>query len=246
MTLFGIALGLLELGLIAVFLIAMVISVSVDRRGVPHPKWIVTLLGIGGVLFLTRNSWTLSSLGDFVLSATFWVPLLKYLGAGLAYSFVEFARETRLSAKRLKDDWESFLRMTPPARGNRDYGYRGDDSEKTLREVLNSLTTGVGETDDETAAMRSAAVSVKGEFTTRYTSKDMLIKPRVIDGEIQPAVDKEILATNVGAWSMFWPFYLMSLIVGDLLAEVFNAVAAVIVSMSGRFVKAVFKDTFKL
>ena len=169
MTLFGIAIGLLELGLIAVFLIAMVISVSVDRRGVPHPKWIVTLLGIGGVLFLTRDSWTLSSLGDFVLSATFWVPLLKYLGAGLAYSFVEFARETRL---------------------------------------------------------RRAAVSVKGEFTTRHA--------------------KEILATNVGAWSMFWPFYLMSLIVGDLLAEVFNAVAAVIVSMSGRFVKAVFKDTFKL
>lgn len=241
MTLFGIAIGLLELGLIAVFLIAMVISVSVDRCGVPHPKWIVTLLGIGGVLFLTRDSWTLSSLGDFVLSATFWVPLLKYLGAGLAYSFVEFARETRLSAKRLKDDWESFLNTTAPARGRQD-----DDHKKMLRDVLNNLTTGVGSTDEDTAAMRSAAVSVKGEFTTRYAMKDMLIKPRVIDGEIQPAVDKEILATNVGAWSMFWPFYLMSLIVGDLLAEVFNAVAAVIVSMSGRFVKAVFKDTFKL
>lgn len=241
MTLFGIALGLLELGLIAVFLIAMVISVSVDRRGVPHPKWIVTLLGIGGVLFLTRDSWTLSSLGDFILSATFWVPLLKYLGAGLAYSFVEFARETRLSAKRLKDDWESFLNTTAPARGRQD-----DDHKKMLRDVLNNLTTGVGSTDEDTAAMRSAAVSVKGEFTTRYAMKDMLIKPRVIDGEIQPVVDKEILATNVGAWSMFWPFYLMSLVVGDLLAEVFNAVAAVIVSMSGRFVKAVFKDTFKL
>lgn len=130
MTLFGIAIGLLELGLIAVFLIAMVISVSVDRRGVPHPKWIVTLLGIGGVLFLTRDSWTLSSLGDFVLSATFWVPLLKYLGAGLAYSFVEFARETRLSAKRLKDDWESFLNTTAPTRGRQD-----DDHKKMLRDV---------------------------------------------------------------------------------------------------------------
>ena len=133
------------------------------------------------------------------------------------------------------------MNTTAPTRGRQD-----DDHKKMLRDVLNNLTTGVGSTDEDTAAMRSAAVSVKGEFTTRYTSKDMLIKPRVIDGEIQPAVDKEILATNVGAWSMFWPFYLMSLIVGDLLAEVFNAVAAVIVSMSGRFVKAVFKDTFKL
>jgi len=62
---------------------------------------------------------------------------------------------------------------------------------------------------------------------------------------IEPRVNRKQLAENVGCWTIFWPFYLVSLVLGDLLREFFRAVADFIASISGRLVRVTFKDVFK-
>lgn len=62
---------------------------------------------------------------------------------------------------------------------------------------------------------------------------------------IEPKINRQQLAESIGVWTMFWPFYAISLIVGDLLTEVFRVLADMLVGLSGRFVRAAFKDVFK-
>jgi len=66
------------------------------------------------------------------------------------------------------------------------------------------------------------------------------------DGKgIEPKVNRQQLAENVGVWILFWPFYAISLIIGDLVTEIFRFIADLLVQMSGRFVRNAFKDVFK-
>jgi len=65
------------------------------------------------------------------------------------------------------------------------------------------------------------------------------------EGGIEPKVNRQQLAESVGVWIMFWPFYAISLIIGDLVTEIFRFIADMLVQMSGRFVRNAFKDVFK-
>lgn len=64
-------------------------------------------------------------------------------------------------------------------------------------------------------------------------------------GGIEPKINRSELAQGIGCWTFFWPFYAISLVIGDLLDEVWRVMADVLVSISGRFVRLTFKDVFK-
>jgi hypothetical protein len=84
------------------------------------------------------------------------------------------------------------------------------------------------------------------ERYTRFNPRRIIGVEATQDGTgVQPKIDRQQLAESIGCWTIFWPFYAISLIIGDLLDEVFRVIADVIAKVSGRFVRMVFKDVFK-
>jgi hypothetical protein len=243
MTVLGFVLGLYELVFLSVFFVVMVIAIAADNAGTPEPKWWTLVIGLGLFAGLTWSDWTVSGIMGVVTGAAFWVLIAKYLGVGLAYSMLEFARAVRLSAKNLKASWERFLDQSDPSQG---YGKNHNDTK--MRDLL--LKTVVVPGDDELiiAAKSEETNRIKRLFTSNHVRHDALITPVLDrdDGEIKPRVSRHVLASYISAWTFFWPFYLLAMIFGDLLFEVFSVISNAVVAMSNRTVAMVFKDTFKV
>jgi len=83
------------------------------------------------------------------------------------------------------------------------------------------------------------------DFVSSFTRADELIKLDIEDNKPIPRVDREELAAYIGAWTMFWPAYFISLIFGDLLTEIWRSISSFLVRISTRFVRMAFKDVFK-
>lgn len=85
------------------------------------------------------------------------------------------------------------------------------------------------------------------DFVNKYSFKNRIIELAKSDetGLPEPRVNKAELAEHIGAWTFFWPAYLLSLIIGDLLTELFDSLSELLVKISGRFVKWSFSDVFK-
>jgi hypothetical protein len=59
-------------------------------------------------------------------------------------------------------------------------------------------------------------------------------------------VNRRVLVDNVSAWTLLWPAYAVSLIIGDLFNQVIEFVVDVSTKLSGAAVRFVFQNTFKL
>jgi hypothetical protein len=117
-----------------------------------------------------------------------------------------------------------------------------DDPEQSARnqEILDNAAR-----DSETLANGKLAVKW---FTSQHNEKQKMIYLKQSEDEldVSPVIGKVQLAENLAVWTLFWPFYLISLILGDLLTEIFTIIADFVVHLSGRFVKLSFKDVFNL
>ena len=86
------------------------------------------------------------------------------------------------------------------------------------------------------------------EFVSRYGGQQNSIfnvELASFGDDIQPKINRGELAEHIGVWILFWPFYALSRIIGNLLAEIWYAAADFFVAISGRLVKTMFKDVFK-
>ena len=72
-----------------------------------------------------------------------------------------------------------------------------------------------------------------------------VIALQVEDGNLVPSVQRSELAQAIGCWTLFWPGYAVSLVLGDLLTEIFRKVADVLAALSTGFVKRTFARAFK-
>lgn len=223
------ALSILEIVFFGGFFILLVIGASFDRKGQESFKWWVFLIAVTMLFVWEWSSWSFTSLWDSVRTFDFWKPFFVYLGIGLLYCFVEFTLEVRRIAKEYAAQWESFLGRS----------IRIERRESmTLREALATI-------DDESAT--ASANNAISHFICecrigRYSFVGIEANSA---GRPEPKINKAKLSESVGAWTFFWPFYLVSLIIGDLLSEVWNMISSFIVQISGRFVKMAFKDVFK-
>lgn len=200
MTIAGFAFGLLELIFFAFFAIAMVVSMSLDRRGRNEPKWFVLIIGLIIAAIWYWKDWTFAGLWSMLFDPVFWAPVGVYLVVGLVYSIVEFMMEVRRSASFFKREWYASKESTSP----RDFVGRYCYSNKLVN--------------------------------VEYDSENDVPTPKI---------DKGVLAQSYSAWTIFWPFYLVSLILGDFLTRVFELISDFIVHISTGFVRVVFKDVFK-
>lgn len=239
MELFGIAFGIFECAFAVIFLLAMAAATFMDRADrydEPSPKWIVSIIGVCGVLYLTRNLWTLDALPQFFISKDFWIPLLKYLGLGLIYAIVEFAFAIRTSKRNLGEAWEKHLNSTV------DFKSRGalDGFEGSVRSLYEAENLGHNE------SIKFWANRSREDFVEKVCRKIFAVRIKINSDKIEPSIDKGYVYDNVFVWVLMWPFYAMSLIFGEFLMDALNAFSRALVKFGDQVVKVTFKDMFKL
>jgi hypothetical protein len=266
---FGLA--LLELIFIAVFFILLVVGASLDRRGNEAPKWYILGIGLAIVAFwfwphftffgpaevaavmngtkVVSEAQTRVVLWDVISNWSFWTPLWMFLGVGVVYSIVEFVLEVRRSARQYSKQWADWLSSRADVK---QLDAKGDQRSEetangrkqwvtktlTMREVLADLE------DKSNAAYATEAVeSFVGRNPTRYGFVELTLNEARTAPE--PRINKFQLSRAVGAWTFMWPVYAVSLVLGDLLTEIFNWIADILVNLSSRFVRMSFSDVFK-
>lgn len=263
-------LALLEIVFITIFVILLVIGASLDRRGNESPKWYI--LGIGFVLvaFWFWNDFTFFGpaevaavmegdkvvseaqtrvvLWDVMTSWSFWTPVWIFLGAGLAYSVLEFVLEVRRTARRYTKAWADYLdKRVDVKQLDEDGKPRSEEGRNGSRWITKALTIReiMSNRDDKSndAIAGDLLESFINNDRSRYGFVDLVLNESRTAPE--PKIDKLELASAVGAWTFLWPIYAISLVLGDLLTEIFNWIADALVAMSGRFVRMSFSDVFK-
>lgn len=237
MTILGFTLGFLELIFISVFFLLMIIGASLDRRGgQEEAKWVIFVIGLVAVAAWFWKDWTFVGLYEYVTSAAFWTPVGYYLAAGLVYSVVEFVLDVRRSARSYREQWAEFLTRKNHVR-------TADGAAQAAhanRDIIAMAAT------NEYA--RSVAVSEVNNYIHHTNQRNRIVGLDREPDALQPSpvINKMELSQHLGAWTIFWPFYALSLIFGDLLTEVFNAISTFLVTISGRFVRMSFSDVFKI
>jgi hypothetical protein len=166
---------------------------------------------------LTYVVWQWSNLSwHAFLARELWTSVGTYLLIGLAYSLLEFALEVRTAARYWNARWEDF-------KSNRSKGiYHGRTLEQSV--VKDFIDGATGYSDSK----RIIGISANKE-----------------GDQIEPKINRVELGESIGCWAVFWPFYAISLIIGDLFTEVFRIVADFLVTISGRAVRMAFRNVFK-
>lgn len=244
MEFFGFIFGLFELAFIAVFTIALVIGCTFDRSyDKASVKWYTVLIA---AVILAIWHWGDLSFGGIWATATsfeFWKPALVYLGIGFLYCLPEFYLGVRKIAKEQEASWSDFITgKARDAKGN----FTGQLRAELFAEAKVQGLKVSGEHEHDSVGV-VAIKNLDDYLTSRARNSYSLVNFKLTDDfSISPVVNRAYLASCVGAWTIFWPFYLVSLVIGDLLSEIFSRFADLIASLSGRWVKLIFRDTFKI
>lgn len=238
------ALGLLPLAAFGFFVLAMIISVTFDRRETTAPKWWVFSIGFVALLVYgwLRLDWKFSDVFSFAKSGPILIAIGQYFLAGLVYSLVEFALEVRRSARRYREEWVS---ATSGSTKHSSKDTSGDNNMTIAEKIADVAVNGaVSRNFNDVHRFAHDFVVQRRSFN----GQGSIIKLDIGDDKVTPVpfVDKGNLAASVGAWTFFWPFYAISLIVGDLFTEIFRIASNIIVKLSGRFVRMSFANVFKV
>ena len=231
--LFGIALTATHLLGLFVLFVLFCVSTSYDRRGSSTFKWLLLLGTAITVGVVISPNWNFQTAKDFVLSSALWIPVITYAVLGLMYSGVEFLLTVRKGVREIAVRWASYLKQ----RGN---GYTGGATTPINGDVIAKAKEADATDEDirEAAGLcTSFAANARYNFIGFESPKGKL--------DIEPKIDRLDLSQYIGAWVVFWPFYLVSLILGDLLSELFQSIADFIAERCGRFVRNAFSGVFK-
>ena len=235
--------SILELLAFGAFGIAFVIGAALDRRGTAEPfKWTVAAVLILASAIWWWSSWTFAGIWATIRTVEFWTPVGYFLGVGLAYSVIEFILTVRSFRDTLKEAWQDFRNGSITIR-DRDIP-AAPPTFLTIAEALAQLSNEViyRTVRDEMRQWVS---------TTRYSTG--FLNLRVIEGtkdsislSIEPSINRGKLADFIGAWTIFWPAYVLERIIGDLLVRLWEHLADLFTHLGARFVKFTFRDVFKI
>lgn len=223
--------------IIGIFVISMVIGCTYDRHYREGVKWWVFFLGVIALLCLNWQYFrNYQGVWADITTANVWKWIGIYLGVGLVYSIVEFMLDVRRSARFWSASWTSYVSAT---------------KEKFTKNVERAKIHRITEKFEAGEPVQPTNKELVDDFLSthyRYVNYEGRIIGIVATKDAQgivPKVNRSQLAESVGCWTIWWPFYAVSLIIGDLLTEVFRVIADVVANMSGRFVKLAFRDVFK-
>jgi hypothetical protein len=199
-------------------------------------------------------------LWDVVSHFAFWVPLLWYFGVGVGYSFIEFLMTIRRAERRMSTAWQAYIgrKVTVPLLDGTGQPIMLNESgtsrklpatkQVTVRELLRDYAAGDSSNKEQAVEAVEKFVRSPRDYEWYGASETQIIKPFAESGslDVMPKINKAELVDHISAWTFLWPAYAVSLIIGDMLAEIFRAIGDFFVSISGRLVRTVFADTFKV
>lgn len=216
------AMWMAAIGLTVFLLLGGVVD---DRRGKTAMKWWALLLLVGVVAVMHRDSITLDSLMATATDLRMWTKIGIYLGIGFLYSFlIEFILGVRKSALYAKEKWAEAVKQAP-----------------NLVPLVTDGGQSLNQQDKEDAA------NVLSHFYLSFRPYAKYIElGRGKFGLPDPRVNKAELACHVGAWMVFWPLYAVSLLLGDVIARVFDIITMMMGNFTNVVTKTLFKDVFKV
>lgn len=209
-------------------------------------------------------------LWDVVRTLTFWSSVGVYLSIGVAYSVLEFGLEIVRSARVYKEEWAAHLKSTITYTPRDEFGNRIpidrtksaslDNVQKIVIQIgtlYSKVKNGLWVSGDEGGIPHDEATTLAREQTQRFVqlalkdysysgSKIIGIRPNEDMIGVSPYVNVRELSDHVGAWTVLWPAYAASLILGDLFDEVFRGIGRAISGLSSFVVKHSFANVFKI
>lgn len=213
------------------FIIAMVVGCTFDRRQNESPKWWIFFIGLAAYTIYSWSTGYRFSWESF-WAADLWRAIGIYLAIGLGYSVLEFLLDVRRSVRYWKAKWTAHRAYQDGK--SKKLGWQPED-EKVMVKVSRPDPTDIA-TDFVSTASRSTGRIIGVAINPDAKGSDDLIVPKIDRGE---------LAEHIGAWTIFWPFYAVSLIIGDLVMEISRVLAGVFAKIAGRFVRMSFSNVFK-
>jgi hypothetical protein len=84
----------------------------------------------------------------------------------------------------------------------------------------------------------SYSVQKGRKFISMQLGKDESFQPK-------PSINKAKLSSFISAWTILWPFYLVVMILGDIVANIFEWVTEIINAISFKAVEKIFQSAFK-
>lgn len=214
-----------------VFFLVMVGACTADRHDREGFKWGTLFIGLVAVAIW---QWDQLSWG-FFLSAAFWKAVGIYAGIGLAYSVIEFWFKIRREAREWGKAWQRF-------------------QDQHARSVVETSETSPTITNARMFKPKPEEdVSLESRFLKEWSGRELsnggrnrIVKIELDQaGKLVPIVNRRELAESIGCWTLFWPGYAVSLVLGDLLTEVFRRLADLLAVLSRGFVRRAFSNTFR-
>lgn len=199
----------------------LVIGTAYDRSdNTSAAMWMAVVAG----LIIVPVIMGISPALDMFFSSAFWKNIALYLAAGLVYSWlVEFFFSVRRSSRFYADKWAETVK-----------------SDKKLKAYL------ADPWNSDSEVTRSAKESME-KFVSYYRNNGKVITVAMSDdGTITPRTNRRELVNSITAWTILWPAYAISLIVGDLFKQVVEVIVDVTSKLSNGFVRWAFRDTFKV
>lgn len=264
MAIFGVfgMFGVIELLFLSVFFIMMVVGCTLDRTSNREgDKWWVISVAIVAAMAWYWSDFTFYQPveGKITLlqagqTMAFWSPVAIYFGLGLIYSLVEFFFDLRRKERFYAETWKSYLNETTSVRIRDDVPEGRKKSVETTNGVLLRKALGLfdfvqtEQTQADYTADMHEGEKVAEKFITSHRVKNCIVEVELTANKlgIRPRINRMELTDHITAWTLMWPFYLVSMIVGDLLTEVFRAIGDFIANFSGRMVRLMFAKTFEV
>jgi hypothetical protein len=244
-------LGLVELLFLTVFFVLLVVGITYDRRGREYDKWWILSIGAISIASWYWADWTFKSVWGSVSSLEFWKPIGLYLLVGLGYSVIEFALDIRRSAASYAALWDYHLTKTVTTKvmeadGALKFINDSHNYAATIEVPYAELYAEIKEKGAESAKF-NMVLRISKDFIERNTYLNRIVGLKLANGvEIEPQVNRLELAEHISAWTLLWPAYGVSLVLGDFLTEVFRVISDILVNLSGRFVRMSFANVFKI
>lgn len=85
----------------------------------------------------------------------------------------------------------------------------------------------------------------KHRFTSTSSTYIFVSASKGENGGVVPEINKKKLADNITAWTVFWPLYLLNMIFGKFLFNMFNYISGVFVKLSRKYITKVFTEAFE-
>ena len=119
---------------------------------------------------------------------------------------------------------------------------------KTYREMLLE-----GQKVDATDAQKDKAARVLASYSESNSHHMSDLRKDFVKlelskglGEVSVSINRGRLADFIASWTLLWPAYGVSLVLGDFVIEAFRMVGDFFATLGGRFVKLTFADVFKV